>query len=100
MCNWLIEQFMLYPNSIFSFICSLEPLEGNHRHINAEKFRWKLFETLYKRNHDKLKRLGIHSKNIIVGKDNYQTDARVFYRDKHSAIVHIVESHIKDKYRD
>ena len=99
MCDWLIEQFMLYPHSVFSFICSLEPL-ATHHHLSSEKYRWNLFEILFQRNASRLEKLGIHSKKIIVGKDNYQTDARVFYRDKHIPIVNIVESHIQEKYRD
>ena len=91
---------MLYPHSIFSFICSLEPLTTHHNQLSSEQYRWSLFEILFKRNISRLEKLGIHSKKIIVGKDDYQTDARVFYRDKHAPIVHIVESHIKEKYRD
>ena len=98
MCDWLIEQFLLYPHSIFSFICSLEPLTTHHNQLSSEQYRWSLFEILFKRNISRLEKLGIHSKKIIVGKDDYQTDARVFYRDKHAPIVHIVESHIKEKY--
>lgn len=99
MCDWLIEQFMLYPNSVFSFICSLEPV-GNYNHLlSPEKYIWNLFDLLFRRNIPKLERLGIHSKNIIVGNGNYQTDARIFYRDKHAPIVYIVESHIIEKYR-
>ena len=97
MCKWLIEQFMLYPNAVFSFICSLEPLERHTHPLSPEKYRWNLFDILFQRNYSKLKKLGIHSKYIIVGQDDYQTDARVFYRDKHAPIVHVVESHIKEK---
>ena len=100
MCDWLMEQFMLFPNSVFSFICSLEPLENYNHQLSPEKYRWSLFDILFQRNLSKLEKLGIHSKNIIVGKDNYQTDARVFYRDQHAPIIYIVESHIKEKYRD
>lgn len=100
MCDWLTEQFMLYPNAVFSFICSLEPLENYHHQLSPEKYRWNLFDILFHRNLRKLEKLGIHSKHIIVGKDPYKTDARIFYRDKHAPLVYIVESHIKEKYSD
>lgn len=44
MCQWLIEQFVQFPNAVFSFICSTEPLETNHSSIAPEQYRWNLFE--------------------------------------------------------
>lgn len=97
MCNWLVEQFLLYPNAVFSFICSTDDLI-NHHGIAPEMYRWNLFECLYFRNKLKLLNLGISSKEIVVGPEGYQTYARVFYRDKHAPIIHIVESHLHSKY--
>lgn len=98
MSNWLLEQFLLFPNAVFSFICSTEDLMTNHLEISPERYRWNLFECLYKRNKYKLHNLGINSKEIIVGPEGYQTFARVFYRDRHAPIIHIVEAHLQTKY--
>ena len=64
-----------------------------------EEYRWKLFEALYHRSLKRLQSLDINSISIIVGPEGYQADARIFYRPRHSSIVHIVESHLKNKYR-
>lgn len=98
MCQWLIEQFLQFPNTVFSFICSTDSLETNHRNIAPEQYRWDLFEYFYQHNIDKLKILGIESKNIIVGPDGYQSFARVFYRRSHAPIIHLVISHLENKY--
>lgn len=97
MCQWLTEQLLQFANAMFSFICSTDPLETNHR-IAAEQYRWNLFEFFYQRNKAKLNELGIESKDIIVGPDGCQTFARVFYRTSHAPIIHIVIAHLTDKY--
>lgn len=33
MCQWLIEQLLQFPNAVFSFICSTDPLKINHKSI-------------------------------------------------------------------
>lgn len=98
MCQWLIEQFIQFPNAVFSFICSTEPLETNHRSIAPEQYRWNLFEYFYQHNIDTLKKLGIESKYIIVGPDGYQSFARVFYRTSHAPIIHLIVAHLENKY--
>ncbi len=98
MCNWLIEQFMTFPNAVFTFICSTDPLDTNHPGISPEQYRWNLFESFYHRYFARLTELGIESKNIIVGPEDYQTFARVFYRIKHAPIIHLVTQHLKNKY--
>jgi len=100
MCRWLLSQFLLYPNAVFSFICSTDPLETHHSDIPPEQCRWNLFECLYMRNKKRLSELGIHSKDISVGPEGYQTYAKVFYRDKHSPIIHLVAAHLDGKYAD
>ena len=30
MCDWLIEQFMTFPNAVFTFICSIDSLATHH----------------------------------------------------------------------
>lgn len=98
MCQWLIEQFVQFPNAVFSFICSTEPLETNHRNMAPEQYRWNLFEYFYQHNSDRLKKFGIESKDIIVGPDGYQSFARVFYRTSHAPIIHLVVAHLENKY--
>lgn len=98
MCQWLVEQFVQFPNAVFSFICSTDYLETNHRFIAPEQYRWNLFEYFYLHNLDKLKKLGIESKDIIVGPDGYQSFARVFYRTSHAPIIHLVIAHLENKY--
>lgn len=98
MCHWLTEQFVMFPNAVYSFICSIDPLETNHPDISPEQYRWKLFEHLYQRNIFKLCEMGIESKDIIVGPEGYQTFAKVFYRIKHAPIIHLVTQHLESKY--
>lgn len=98
MCQWLVEQFEQFPNAVFSFICSTDPLETNHKGIAPEQYRWNLFEYFYKHNIDILKKLGIESKDIIVGSDGYQSFARVFYRTSHAPVIHLVTAHLESKY--
>ena len=98
MCKWLIERLLLFPNAVFSFICSTEDLSTHHDNLAPEMYRWNLFECLYNRNKSVLSDLMIQSKKVVVGPLGYQTNARVFFRDIHSPIIHIVEDHLKDKY--
>lgn len=88
MCQWLTEQFMQFSNAVFSFICSTDPLGTNHNNIAPEQYRWNLFESFYRRNVNRMDKLGIESKNIIVGPEGYQTFARVFYRTSHAPVIH------------
>ncbi len=98
MCRWLIEQFMIFPNAVFSFICSTDPLDTNHPEIEPQKYRWDLFEYFFQRHHTQLHRMGVVSKDIIVGPEGYQTFARVFYRSSQSPIIHVVIDHLSSKY--
>lgn len=98
MCRWLTEQFMIFPNAVFSYICSTDQLETNHPEINPEQYRWNLFESFYKRYNAQLQNMGVESQEIIVGPEGYQTFARVFYRVSHAPIIHLVISHLTNKY--
>ena len=98
MCQWLVEQFVQFPNAVFSFICSTDSLETNHSSISPEQYRWNLFEYFYQHNIDRLKKLGIESKDIIVGPDGFQSFARVFYRTSHAPVIHLVITYLKNKY--
>lgn len=99
MCNWLFEQFMIFPNSVFSFICSTDDLETHHPSVSSETYRWRLFEFFFQRNLNKLYRLGIESKDIEVGPQGFQTHARVFYYSKQAPIIHLVTQHLENKYK-
>lgn len=98
MCEWLIEQFLIFPNAVFSFICSTDPLDTNHSDISSEQYRWNLFDYFYQRNISKLHDMEIESKDIIVGPEGYQTFARLFYRRSHAPIIHLVIAHLHSKY--
>lgn len=100
MCQWLINQLSVFPNAVFSFICSTDALVTHHEDLHPSMYRWRLFECLYSRYKAVLSDLNINSKEIIVGPEDYQTNARVFYRNDHSPIIHIVEAHLKEKYGD
>ncbi|MDE6370208.1 MAG: hypothetical protein K2K92_01810 [Duncaniella sp.] len=100
MCQWLIEQFMMFPNAVFSFICSTDPLVTNHSEITPERYRWNLFDCLYKRNITRLQALGVMTEDIIVGPDGYQTFARVFYRTNCAAVIYLVANHLDNKYSE
>ncbi|MDE5750327.1 MAG: hypothetical protein K2H87_06130 [Duncaniella sp.] len=99
MCRWLIEQFMLFPNAVFSYICSTDTLETRHGDIEPERFRWQLFETLFGRYSNHLSDLSILNKELMVGPEGFQTYAKVFYRSKHSPVINIVISHLTNKYQ-
>lgn len=100
MCQWLIDQISIFPNAVFSFVCSTDYLETHHQGISPELYRWNLFNNLYIRCLPKLLVMGIDSKDIIVGPDGYQTFAKVFYRTQLAPIIHIVAEHLHNKYRE
>lgn len=99
MCNWLVEQFNLYQNAVFFFICSIDDISTHHLNLTPEQYRWNLFECLFKRNYQRLRDLEIYSKDIIVGPEGFQSFARVFYRAKHAPIVHVVSDGLRSKYQ-
>ena len=99
LCDWLLEQFIQFPNIVFSFICSTDPLITNHHTITPSLYRWKLFESLYYRQIKRLRNLEIQSKNIIVGPEEFQTYSKVFYRTSHAPIIHLVIDHLNSKYQ-
>lgn len=99
MCHWLVEQFLQFPNAVFTFICSTDSLKTNHENITPAQYRWKLFEYFFHKNTNKLQQKGVEAKSLIVGPEGYQSFARVFYRTPHAPIIHLVVSHLEDKYR-
>ena len=98
MNQWLLEQFLLFPNAVFTFICSTQALETRHKGIQPEYYRWRLFDALTQRCRPRLSESGINVSDIIVGPEGYQTYARIFYRDKHAPVIHLVIDHIESKY--
>lgn len=98
MSNWLFEQLVIYSNAIFWFICSTGELKNNHPNLTPALYRWNLFEYFYRRNNYKLNKIGIESKEIIVGPEGNETFIRVFYRARHSPVIHIVTSNIEANY--
>lgn len=100
LCSWLIGQFLIFPNSVFSFICSTNPLDTNHEDLSSEEYRWALFESLLKRNKRKLDDLEIISRDIIVEVGEFRTYARVFYRGEHAPIIHLVTDHLTQKFSE
>lgn len=100
MCQWLEEQFTIFPNAVFTFICSTDQLVTHHPDMSSEQYRWSLFEFFYQRNIARLHRMGIESKDIVVGPEGFQTFARVFYRMEHAPIIHMVTDHLGRKYSE
>lgn len=97
LCRWLMDQLFIYKNTIFTYICSTEDLENNHDNMTPQEYRWNLFECLFNRYKRELQEQGINTKQFIVGSESYQSKARIFYRDSQSPIIHIVESHLREK---
>lgn len=94
MCSWLEMQFNANDNAIFTYICSIEELETNHNDFEPQMYRWTLFDKLFQRSSF---RLNINTQDIIVGPTGFQSFGRAFYRDKHTPIIHIVASYLKEK---
>lgn len=98
MSQWLVEQFMLHGDAVFTFICSIDPLDSRHGNLAPEKYRWNLFDSLYRRACSL--NPGLHDvliQDIVIGPDGYQSFGRVFFRDRHAPIIHIVIDHLKEK---
>ncbi len=98
MNRWLFEQFELHPNAIFSFICSLDELDNNHKDIRPEQYRWKLFDALFMRFSKFNKNADINTQDVIFGPEEYQSYTRTFFRSKHAPIIHTVGAYLKEKY--
>lgn len=98
--NWILKQFLLFPNAIFTYICSTQTLHTRHSDIPSEKFRWLLFETLHNRMKTALECHHINCKDIIVGPEGYETYAKIYYRNRHAPLVHIVTDTLLNKYNE
>ncbi len=94
MSAWLLEQFEIHRNAVFTFICSFDKLNTNHPAQTSQTYRWMLFDRLYRR-------LGpqpdLNIRDVIVGPDGFQSYGRAFYRTPHAPIIHIIASYLQDK---
>lgn len=97
MNKWLFEQFVQHPNAVFSFICSLDELDTNHDNMRPERYRWNLFDALFKRFISQNNHTDIKTQDVIFGPKEYLSYTRTFYRDKHAPIIHIVSAYLKEK---
>lgn len=96
MCTWLLQQFSIYDNAVFTYICSFDELKTNHLDIEPQFYRWSLFDRLFQRTSSYIQ---LNTQDVIVGSDGYQSYGRAFFRDKHAPIIHIITSHLQDKQR-
>lgn len=93
MCKWLLEQFDIFENAVFTYVCSIDDIDCNHKDIEPQLYRWQLFDCLFQR----ISKPHINIQDVIVGPIGFQTFGRAFYRDKHAPIIHIVSAHLQDK---
>lgn len=49
MSSWLLQQFEILDDAIFTFICSTDDLKTNHHDMLPQIYRWILFDKLYQR---------------------------------------------------
>ncbi len=96
MSSWLLQQFDIRDDAIFTFICSTDELNTNHPDALPQEYRWNLFDRLYQRY---AARAGINIQDVAVGPEQYQSLGRAFYRDKHAPIIHIITSYLTEKQR-
>lgn len=94
MSSWLLHEFEMQDDAVFTFICSTDELTINHPDFLPQEFRWELFDRLYKR---RINAEGINVQDVIVGPEGYQSLGRAFYREKHSSIINIIVSYLRDK---
>lgn len=95
MSSWLLEQFEIHDNAVFTFICSTDELPtGTRNYKTPQIWRWTLFDRLFNRIKTKT---DLNSMDVIVGPEEYLTYGRAFYRSKHAPIIHIISAHLKEK---
>lgn len=97
MCAWLAARFSGHRNLIMTFICSIDELTTNHPSITPQKYRWNLFDLLYKRTISQKIISNINIQDVIIGPEGFQSYGRAFYRDSHAPIVHLIVSHLNGK---
>lgn len=100
MCGWLATRFANHRNVIITFICSIDELVTNHTTVSPQKYRWDLFDLLYKRTVSQKIITNVNIQDVIIGPKGFQTYGRAFYRDIHAPIVHLIVAHLTSKYSD
>ena len=93
MGTWLLEQFNLHPNAIFTYVCALGDLQTNHSAYRPQFYRWKLFNTIQNR----LKFDGVLVQDVVIGEGDNCIYAKAFYRDCHRPIIHLITTYLTDK---
>lgn len=97
--KWLYDEFKKRKDVMFTFICSVDSLDIKGRKITHQMYRWLLFDRLYQR---AVRMNGYNQERImvqdaVIGQDDYQSYGRVFYRDIHAPIVHLIAAHLLEK---
>lgn len=95
--RWLIAQF-IDSNAIFTFVCSIDPILSRHKDMQPELYRWKWFDSLYKRASQAGLTAGINVQDVIFGPEGYKSYSRAFYSQAQAPIVHLLASHLTSKY--
>lgn len=98
MTRWLYKKYIDNNNVIFTFICSIDSLATNHHDLSPQTYRWRLFDMLFKRAIDNNYIPPIKTQDITIGPDGFQSFGRAFYRDAHAPIIHLISTHLSDKY--
>ena len=97
MSSWLFEQFEKLNGVVFTYICSTDELSTNHKGVEPQSYRWRLFDRLMERKAPSMSRIGIQ--DVIIGPEGFQTYGRAFYKQEQALIIHIVVSYLRDKQR-
>ncbi len=99
MSSWLLEQFEKLNGVVFTYICSTDELFTNHKGVEPQFYRWRLFDRLMERKASSMSRIGIQ--DVIIGPEGlgFQTYGRAFYKQEQAPIIHIVVSYLRDKQR-
>lgn len=97
--RWLTAQFV-DNNAIFTFICSIDPIQSRHKCLQPELYRWRWFDSLYKRASQAGLTDGINVQDVIFGPEGYKSYSRAFYSQAQAPIVHLLASHLTSKYSD
>lgn len=95
--GWLLQQYDAHPDAIFTFICSIDPIQTRHHDILPQEYRWRLFDTLFLRAMALRPYSDIMIQDVIIGPEGFQSFGRAFYRMRHSPLIHLIASHLRDK---
>lgn len=96
MSKWMFNIFKK-EEAIFSYTCSIDELKTNHESLDPQSYRKTLFDALSSR---MLSSNGLQYVDFKIGTDEFKTFGRVFYKDLHRPIIHIVMNYLQDKYSE